>query len=852
VSTVIGEEELARRVGRLPAGQKIRLLTGAGFWALYEEPDAGLRAIVLSDGPAGVRGRAWDERDSSANVPSATGLAATWDPARIEAIGALLAREARRKGVDVLLAPTVNLLRTPYGGRGFECFSEDPLLTARIGAAYVRGLQRSGVGACVKHFVGNDSETQRMTVDVRIDERTLRELYLAPFEAITREAGAWAVMAAYNGVNGSTMTESPLLRDILHGEWGFDGLVVSDWTAARSTEATAEAALDLVMPGPASRYGPWGDLLAEAVRNGKVDEALIDDKVLRILRLAARVGALADAPVPPAGGALPAGDAGRAEPAAPSGYDAPDSPAVAQELRSAAAAGFVLARNDGILPLSRSVVSAATGLSRPVRIALTGPNAEVARTMGGGSATVYPPYTVSPLEGLRAAGLHVTHTPGVCSHVRVSAARAPWLLRPDRSGPGAEIRFYAESGELIGSELRDAASFLWMSGFSPAGVTEPVARLEIRCVIRATAGGTYRLGVSGLGRYRLVVDGAELFDTTLARSADADPAEALTAPPQQLAPVALAEGQSVTVLIDHDVPSSRLSGFGTFVQVSLEPPHSTDDVEIAAAAALAASSDVAVVVVGTTAEVESEGFDRKSLSLPGRQDELVRRVAAANPRTVVVVNSGAPVLLPWAGDVAAVLLSWFSGQEFGNALADVLLGEAEPGGRLPMTWPATEEGLPGVRPAGGVLAYTEGLFIGYRGYDRDGRQPLFAFGHGTGYTTWSYDSITVDCDVPGARGPGGVSVCVGVRNTGSRRGREVVQVYASRPGSAVERPARWLAGFAAVDADPGETVTVGILIPERAFQHWAGRAWATEPGTFTLAAGPSSASLPLTAELERG
>ncbi len=846
MSTVIGEGELARRVGRLSVGQKVRLLTGAGFWALYEEPDAGLRAMVLSDGPAGVRGRAWDERDSSANVPSATALAATWDPARIEAIGALLAREARRKGVDVLLAPTVNLHRTPYGGWAFECFSEDPLLTARIGAAYVRGLQRGGVGACVKHFVGNDSETQRMTVDVRIDERTLRELYLAPFEAIAREAGAWAVMAAYNGVNGSTMTESPLLRDILHGEWGFDGLVVSDWTAARSTEATAQAALDLVMPGPASRYGPWGDLLAEAVRNGKVDEALIDDKVLRILRLAARVGALADI------AAAPAGDAGSAGPAAPSGYDAPDSPAVAQELRAAAAAGFVLARNDGILPLSRSVVSEATGLSRPVRIALIGPNAEVARTMGGGSATVYPPYTVSPLEGLRAAGLHVAHAAGVYSHVRVPAARAPWLLRPDRSGPGAEIRFYAEDGELIGWELRDAASFLWMSGFGQAGITEPVARLEIGCVIRATVGGTYRLGVSGLGRYRLLVDGAELFDTTLALRAGADLAEALMAPPQQLAPVALAEGQSVTVLIEHDVPSSPLSGFGTFVQVSLEPPHSTDDVEIAAAAALAASSDVAVVVVGTTAEVESEGFDRTSLALPGRQDELVRRVAAASPRTVVVVNSGAPVLLPWARDVAAVLLSWFSGQEFGSALADVLLGEAEPGGRLPMTWPATEEGLPGVRPADGVLAYTEGLFIGYRGYDRDGREPLFAFGHGTGYTTWSYDSITVDCDVPGIRGPGGVSVCVAVRNTGSRRGREVVQVYASRPGSAVERPAKWLAGFAAVDADPGETVTVGILIPGRAFQHWTGRAWATEPGMFTLAAGPSSASLPLTAGLERG
>ena len=290
---LFGDAELTRRVGLLCLEQKVRLLTGADFWALYAEPEAGLRRVVTSDGPAGVRGESWDERDTSANIPSATALAATWDTGRVAAIGELLAREARRKGVDVLLAPNVNLHRTPYGGRHFECFSEDPVLTARIGAAYVQGLQRCGVAATVKHFVGNDSETQRMTVDVRIDERTLRELYLAPFEEIVREAAPWAVMAGYNGVNGSTMTESPLLRDILHREWGYDGLVMSDWTATRSVQAAARAALDLAMPGPASRYGPWGDELVEAVRAGQVDEALIDDKVRRILRLAARVGALA-------------------------------------------------------------------------------------------------------------------------------------------------------------------------------------------------------------------------------------------------------------------------------------------------------------------------------------------------------------------------------------------------------------------------------------------------------------------------------------------------------------------------------------------------------------------------------
>ena len=828
-----GEADLRSRVARLSVEQKVRLLTGADFWALYPEPDIGLRRVVLSDGPAGVRGENWDERDTSANVPSPTALAATWDCERVEVIGRLLAQEARRKGVDVLLAPTVNLHRTPFGGRHFECFSEDPLLTARIGVAYVRGLQNSGVGATVKHFVGNDSETERMTVDVRIDERTLRELYLAPFEAVVREAGAWSVMAAYNGVNGATMTESPLLRDILHDEWGYDGLVMSDWTAARSTEPAARAALDLAMPGPASRFGPWGDALAEAIQDGRVDEALIDDKVLRILRLAARVGGLSASQAP------------HEQPASHErGSASLDSIDIPGELRSTAAASFVLARNErSLLPLSRS------GLGR---VAVIGPNAEVARTLGGGSATVFPPYTVSPLEGLRAAGLDVAFAPGALGHLRTSAARAPWLLRPGGSGSGAEVRFFSPSGELVGSEQRDGAVFRWMNGFDSVGTPEEIARLEISCVIKAAEAGVYQFGVSGLGQFRLLVDGAEVFDDTLAMREGADPGEILMTPPQRLAPVELAAGQAVTVQLEHDVQSSPIAGFGTFLQLNLEVPHGTDDEEIAAAVEAAAESDVAVVVVGTTAEVESEGFDRTSLALPGRQDELVRRVAAANPRTAVVVNSGAPVLLPWADDVAAVLLTWFGGQEFGYALADVLLGDTEPGGRLPTTWPASQEGLPSPQPTDGVLTYTEGLFIGYRGYDRDGRKPLFPFGHGRGYTTWSYDAITVDCAPADLRNPAdasGVAVCVEVRNTGPRPGREVVQVYASRPDSSVERPVKWLAGFAAVDADPGETVNVGILIPERVLAHWSDSGWTLEAGTFTLSAGSSSVSLPLTASV---
>jgi beta-glucosidase len=822
--SAVSDADLARRLSALSLEQKVRLLTGADFWSLHAEPAVGLRRLVVSDGPAGVRGETWDERSTSASLPSPTALAATWDEALVERLGGLLAYESRRKGAHVLLAPTVNLHRTPYGGRHFECFSEDPLLTARIGTAYVRGVQAGGVGATVKHFVANDSETQRMTLDARVDERALRELYLAPFEAIVRAGGAWAVMAAYNGVNGHPMTESPLLRDILHREWGFDGLVMSDWFATRTTEPSANAALDLVMPGPT---GPWGDALVTAVRTGGVAERTIDDKVMRVLRLAARVGALE-----------------RTEPAPAPAYD---DAAVAAELRRVAAAGFVLARNrDSLLPLDAA---------RLERIAVVGPNAAVARTLGGGSATVFPPYTISPVDGIRAAlepDVHVDHAIGVIASSRTPVAGVTWLRQPDGADDGVEVRFLAADGRVLGSERRRGASFNWLGSFRPDVPSDDVASIEVRTVLRATDPGTYELGVSGVGRYRLSVGGEPVFDGTLELPPGADMVEALMAPPQHVHAVELAGGDEVDVLLAHDrgwLESDHVDLGGAAFQLNLQPPHGSDDDEIERAVALARDADVAVVVVGTTEEVESEGFDRTSLALPGRQDELVRRVVEANPRTVAVVNAGAPVLLPWADDVAAVLLAWFPGQEFGNALADVLLGAAEPGGRLPTTWPRAEEGLPSTQPADGVLSYDEGLFVGYRAYERDGREPRFPFGHGLGYTSWEYSTL----EAPGRSAAGtDVDVVVRVRNTGSRRGREVVQVYASRPDGGIERPVRWLAGFAVIDAGPGEEVAATVRVAARAFEHWGGDAggWTVEPGAFVLAAGSSSAALPVEAPVE--
>jgi beta-glucosidase len=818
---------LAGRLASLSLEQKVRLLTGADFWSLWPEPAIGLRRLVVSDGPAGVRGERWDERDPSANVPSPTALSASWDEGRVERIGRLLAAESRRKGVDVLLAPTVNLHRSPYGGRHFECFSEDPLLTARIGVAYVRGLQAGGVAATVKHLVANDSETDRFTLNALVDERTLRELYLAPFEAIVH-AGVWAVMAAYNSVNGTTATEHPMLTEILKDEWGFDGVVMSDWFAARSTEPAANAGLDLVMPGPG---GPWGERLVATVRDGRVPEATVDDKVLRLLRLAARVAALDGV-----------------EPAAPIAEPWPQD-AVAAELRAAAAAGFVLARNSEVdgapaLPLARSALR---------RVAVVGPNAEVARTLGGGSATVFPPYTVSPLQGLRAAlgpDVEVVHGRGGRSTDRLPVPPPGLLRHPETGKPGVEVRFVAADGRVLGREDRTSAAPTWLGTFIPGLPVTDAAAVEVHTRVRAPEAGTYLVGVSGLGHARLTVAGQVVLEGRIELPPGADPVEGIMRPPQRSAPVELQAGQEVPVVLRFEPAPGEGFGDAEIAMVTFQlnvARQTADEEELEQAVALARAADVAVVVVGTTEEVESEGFDRDSLVLPGRQDELVGRVAAANPRTIVVVNAGAPVLLPWLEEVSAVLLTWFPGQEFGHALADVLLGRTEPGGRLPMVWPAEEHArIPSTRPVDGELLYQEGLHIGHRGYDRDGIEPAFWFGHGLGYSTWQYLDAQVTPDHAG-----GAVVRVRVRNTGGRPGREVVQVYAARLAGAVERPVRWLAGFAGVDAGAGEEATVDVTVPARALAYWdtGSHGWRTEPGTFQLAIGRSSRDLPLRAEL---
>jgi beta-glucosidase len=488
-------------------------------------------------------------------------------------------------------------------------------------------------------------------------------------------------------------------------------------------------------------------------------------------------------------------------------------------------------------------------------VAVLGPNAVVARTLGGGSATVFPPYTVSPLVGLhRALGPDVTirHGRGGRSTQRLPVVPSALLRRSDGT-EGVEIRFLAADGTILGTEERNAGAFNWMSTVGDGIPIGALTAVEVYGRVRADQDGTYLIGASGVGRFRLAIAGEVRIDTRIALPPGADLVEGLMRPPQEAVPVPLRSGEEVEVVLRHEPEPAGSLGDTHAPVVAFQlnaAPEADDDAELEQAVTMAREADVAVVVVGTTEEVESEGFDRTSLALPGRQDELVRRVVEANPRTVVVVNAGAPVLLPWAEEVPAVLLTWFPGQEFGNALADVLLGTAEPGGRLPVSWPATEEGLPSTQPVDGRLPYDEGLFIGYRWYDHDGREPRFRFGHGLGYTTWEYLSADTAADAGGDTG--GTTVTVRLRNSGARRGREVVQVYAARPDGAVERPPRWLVGFAVVDADPGAETEATVSVPARAFQHWdpAAHRWADEPGTFRLHIGPSSGVLPLACDVD--
>ena len=803
-------------MGQLSLQEKATLTSGTDMWNAHGIDRLGIPGLKVSDGPVGVRGERW-VGTTSACTPCGTALGATWNLELIEQVGVVLGEEAKSKSVDIVLAPTVNLHRNPLAGRNFECFSEDPFLTGSAATAIITGIQSAGVGACVKHFVANDSEYQRHTISSQVSERVLRELYLLPFEMVIRDTDVVAVMSGYNRLNGTYCAEHDwLLNQILKQEWGFDGLVMSDWWGTMSS-ASAGGGLDLEMPGPAKYLGPQ---LAQMVADGTLDATALDEMARRILQVSERLGLLAHSST-----ATPIRAAERSE-------DVPTHQAI---LRSAAEQAVVLLTNrliegQTVLPLDVSSLR---------HVAVIGPSADTAAVLGGGSAAVNPHYAISILQGLQEAlpshvkvtheiGVHASHSaPPIDSRCLRSA------VQPDK--PGLDVEYFANR-EFAGTPacVEHAAQprLVWMGSEAASGVA--TNNLSVRVsgtfIARSTGTHTFALVTGGTGG-RVLLDGEIILDNYTGQ--ESGTAFFGLGSSEIIAEVYLEQGEERGII-------GEFTGYeGMDVAAFLighREPLAVDGIERAAKAA--AEAEVAIVVVGLDQDSETEGEDRKTISLPGEQDALLRAVITANPRTVVLINAGSVVDLAATEGAAAIAQTWYLGQETGNAVAAVLTGSVDPSGRLPTTfgkkvqdW-SSHLNYPGEF---GEVLYGEELFMGYRGFDQQQIEPAFCFGHGLSYTSFDWSAATLSTLslsqtelLDGAE----FSLSAEVTNTGDTSGYEVLQCYVHRDQSLSGRPEQELCGFVKVHLSPGQTATVNLPLNFRSCAVWdqPSRSWVVHPG----------------------
>lgn len=757
--------------------EQVSLLSGASFWRTAAIERLSVPSIKVTDGPNGARGENFSGGITSAAFPVAISLAASWDVNLVHAVGVALAEEAKSKGAQVLLAPTVNMHRNVLNGRNFECFSEDPHLASEMAVAYITGVQSQGVAATVKHFIGNETEVERRTISSEIDERTLREIYLPPFEAAVKRAGVWCVMTAYNYLNGVHSSQHPwLLDDVLRKEWGFDGVVMSDWTATHSTVEALTAGLDLEMPGPSVHRG---EKLVEAVKDGRIDMSVIREAARRMLVLIERTGAFA-----------------HPDPVAERADDRPEHRAL---IRRAGAQGAVLLKNEDVLPLRPD---------RLKRIAVIGPHAATPAMFGGGSARINAHYQVSPLQALKDAlgpDVAVEHALG-CSADR---------YLPILSVPVA-IDFFKGSelaGDPVLSKTADTSEFRW---FGPVedGVDQNCFSARFSTTYVAGETGIHIFGLMSAGTSRLYLDGELLLDawtgwkrgeSYFGHGSDEIHAE-----------VHLTKGQTCRLVVDYACGDGLTTTLKA-VRFGIRAPSAAGS--ISEAAELARNADAVVLVVGLNEDWETEAEDRRGIDLPGAQNELIDAVLAANPQAIVALQSGSPLAMPWLDRAHAVLQLWYPGQECGNALADILLGKAEPGGRLPMTYPRSLTGLENVTRRHAKhekVRYDEGLAIGYRYFDRHPDDVLFPFGHGLGYGEFAYRDLQLGRLCPQK----GLVLSVTVANTGKRDGEEVVQVYLSPVGTAFDLPEKALAAFGRVHVAAGKEASLELTLDPARFNNW--------------------------------
>jgi beta-glucosidase len=812
ISWAGAQREADDLVSQLTLDEKISLVHGDTFGPpgfaghVPGIPRLGIPDLYLADGPNGVA-------DSSTGVtafPVAEADAASFDTGLVQRYGAALGAEQIGKGHNVALSPTINILRVPYWGRAAETFGEDPYLTSQMAVAEVKGLQSQHVIATTKHFAGNNQETYRLginpddnNVNEYISQRALNEIYYPGFKAAVQQGGTGAVMCAYNQVDGEYSCQNgDLLASALKAAWNFDGFVVSDWfDATKNTVQAANAGLDMEMPLGTH----FGDPLKQAIADGQVPLSRLNDMVRRILTAEIKVG-LFDHPVanPPLANV--------------------STPAHRQLAAQIAEQGSVLLKNDrGVLPFGGGVHS----------VAVIGYDAgDHFQFTEGGSGAVIPSELVSPLQGITAragAAVKVTYAQGTLGDVALPALPSSALTPSAGTGPGLTGTYYGNtdfSGTPVATRTDPVPA---VNGAPSIPGLPPAWSVRWTGTLTAPTSGAYRFSVSGNGAFRVFVGGR-----LIASSAYADFATLA----QGMAD--LTAGQPVPITVEY----AAIQAIGpAALSIGWQAP---DPAMVAQAVQAARSSDVAVVFAN---DVTGEGSDRSSLAIPGDQDQLIAAVAAANPRTVVVLNTGGAAAMPWLGKVAGVIESWYPGQEFGTAIAALLWGDADPSGRLPMTFPASDAqahasvSFPGTilsGPSGAqpTVTYTEGLDVGYRWYDAMGQTPLFPFGYGLSYTTFRYSGLQV---APAGRG---AEVRVRVTNTGRRTGADVVELYVGMPAATGEPP-RQLKGFAKVDLAPGAAAVVSFTLGPSALSIWDGGSggWVLRPGAYRAMIGDSSSDI---------
>ncbi|MBN2407915.1 MAG: glycoside hydrolase family 3 C-terminal domain-containing protein [Elusimicrobia bacterium] len=788
-------------ISRMSLKEKLSILGGDSSWQTGSNQRLRIPCMRVTDGPHGVGGGS-----RSTCFPTGISIASTWDEELVYRIGEVLGRETRANGKDILLGPCVNIHRTPLGGRNFESYSEDPFLSSRMAVAYVKGVQSQGIGTSTKHFACNNQEWDRNNINVEVDERALREIYLPSFKAAVKEAGTLSIMGAYNRLRGEYCCENRyLLTDILKNEWGFDGFVISDWGAVYHGPEAFDGGCDIEMPGPGKFFN--ADRLLPLLENGEIDEKLLDDKVRRILRAAFILG-LFDSP----------SKEYRAE------KNTPEHKRLARE---AAENSIILLKNDkDILPLE---------IKKVKKIAVIGPNAAFARLGGGGSSTVYPPYTVSPLEGLKnrcGGGIEIVYAEGCSFGGNVYDIPLDMISYKNKSG---DIRGYkAEFYDNISLEGKPKLvrndkniQYAWGQGSPSADI--PIDGFSARwsCSFYPSSDGKYIFGLSSDDGSRLYVN------ETLAIDNWGDHGDSYRSCTLQMK-----KGIRYDIRIEYyENSGDAIIRFGM---------DRLDEEMLEKAVAAAKDSDIALVFAGLTNAFEGEGFDKKDMFLTKAQDDLIKAVASANGNTVVILINGSPVdMSAWIGDIHALVEAWYPGQEGGSAIAAVLFGDVTPSGKLPVTFPkiygdtASSKNYPG----SDTVRYEEGIFIGYRHFDKNGIEPLFPFGYGLSYTGFRYSDLKITPDKKTGGCP--YAVDLDVENTGEYEGKEVVQLYVSDTESSLPRPVKELKGFKKVNLKPGEKKTITFLLDRDAFSYYdpGGKSWIAEPGKFVIMIGSSSSDI---------